>query len=93
MSPRVQVDITKREKVFINPENGNRITKLKRGVEIPNSSPYQTGQDRGSKTESSGEGEKGEEKKNEDVPVDTIQVPMTAKEHEEYVLWKAKKDA
>ena len=37
MAGKVIIDITKKDKIFINGKNGNRITKLKGGVEIPNS--------------------------------------------------------
>ena len=39
--PRVTIDITDREKIFIDPNSGNRITKLRGGAVIPGSSPHQ----------------------------------------------------
>ena len=71
MEHKVTTDITDREKIFINPNNGERLTKLKGGETIPNSSPHQTGvtgetdkqvkegQSGGSSEQQNPEGEKG----------------------------------
>ena len=57
---KVVIDITDREKIFINPNNGNRITKLKGGTEIPNSSPHQIGVQASKLGKSGGDKEKKE---------------------------------
>ena len=64
---KVTTDITDREKIFINPNNGERLTKLKGGEAIPNSSPLHSGKTNDNKEGQSGgsseqpnpEGEKG----------------------------------
>ena len=84
MKHKVTEDITDREKIFINPNNGERITKLKGWETIPNSSPHQTGVTKGSFNQESPsggsteqqnqEGEKGtppiEDKKPESLSVE-----------------------
>ncbi|MCH7589442.1 hypothetical protein IIB34_00210 [PVC group bacterium] len=55
---KVTTDITDREKIFINPNNGERITKLKGGEKAPDIE-HKEGQSGGSSEQPNQEGEKG----------------------------------